>query len=155
MAPMTRAPATPWTCPECHRQFARTKQSHDCAPAMTIDEYFSTGPVHERPVFDAVMQGLTDAGIRGVHVEPVSVGIFLKNPHKFAELRTMTRWTAISFSLRRRATHRTITRKVVPYGGRYHHVANVADPAGVDDGLVALLVEAYEAALTRRSDTSG
>jgi hypothetical protein len=146
---------TAWTCPDCHRQFARTKQSHDCAPAMTIDEYFSTGPAHERPVFDAVMQRLADAGIRRVHVEPVSVGIFLKNPHKFAELRTMTRWTAISFSLRRRAAHRTITRKVTPYGGRYHHVANVADPADVDDDLAALLVEAYESARTTRSDTSG
>ena len=150
-----RATARAWTCPDCHRQFARAKQSHDCSPAMTIEEYFSTGPAHERPVFDAVMQRLGDAGIHHVHVEPVSVGIFLKNPHKFAELRTMTRWTAISFSLRRRATHRTITRKVIPYGGRHYHVANVADPADVDDDLVALLVEAYESALTTRSETSG
>ena len=45
---------------------------------MTLDEYFATGPSHERPVFDAVMRHLADVG--PVHVEPVSVGIFLKNP---------------------------------------------------------------------------
>jgi len=74
-----------WTCPDCGRRFARARQSHDCAPAMTLDEYFATGPPHERPVFDAVMHHLERVG--PVYVEPVSVGIFLTNPRKFAELR--------------------------------------------------------------------
>ena len=63
-------------------------------------------------MFDAVMRHLE----RGVYVEPVSVGIFLKNPRKFAELRPLQRWTALSFYLRRPAGHRTIVRKVVRYG---------------------------------------
>ena len=113
---------------------------------MTLDEYFSTGPAHERPVFEAVMRCVAPLG--PVHVEPVSVGIFLKNPRKFAELRPMERWVAVSFSLRRRAAHRTITRKVVPYGGRYFHVANVNGPADLDEGLCDLLVEAYTDAAT-------
>ncbi len=130
-----------WTCPACRRRFARDRQSHDCSPAMDLDEYFATGPPHERPVFDAVLAHVTTLG--PVHVEPVSVGIFLKNPRKFAELRPMERWVALSFSLRRRATHPTIRRKVIPYGGRYWHVANVAEPADVDDALRDLLTEAY------------
>ena len=95
-----------WTCPQCGRQFGRNKQSHECAPAMTLDEYFSTGPERERPIFDAVM-GYLD-GVGPVHVEPVSVGIFLKNPRKFAELRPMQNWVAISFSLSRTARHRLL-----------------------------------------------
>ena len=115
-----------WTCPECGRVFARASQGHDCAPGMTIEEYLATGPAHERPVVEAVMHHLAMVG--PVHVDPVSVGIFLKNPHKFAELRTMARWVAIGFSLPRRVAHPTITRKVVPHGNRYWHVANVATP---------------------------
>jgi hypothetical protein len=111
---------------------------------MSLEDYFSTGPPHERPVFDAVMAALAGAG--PVHVEPVSVGIFLKNPRKFAELRPMQRWVAVSFPLGRRASHRTIVRKVVPYSGRYHHTANVASPDDVDDVLAGLLREAYEEA---------
>jgi hypothetical protein len=112
---------------------------------MTLDEYFSTGPAHERPVFDAVMRHLADIG--PIHVEPVSVGIFLKNPRKFAELRPMQRWVAVSFSLGRRAAHPTIIRKVIPYAGKYFHVANVAAPADVDNGIGELLIEAYQLAL--------
>jgi hypothetical protein len=112
---------------------------------MTLEEYFATGPAHERPVFDAVMQHL--GGVGPVHTDIVSVGIFLKNPHKFAELRPMQRWVSVSFALDRRARHRTITRKVMEYHGRFWHVANVAGPEDVDDALCDLLAEAYTAAL--------
>ena len=139
-----------WTCEACGRQFGRAGQSHECAPAMTVDDYFSTGPPHERPVFEAVMAHLRTVG--PVHVEPVSVGIFLKNPRKFAELRPKDRWVAMSFSLRRQARHRTIVRKVIPSNNRYWHVANVAGPDDLDDDLLDLLTEAYgEAAGSSRS----
>jgi hypothetical protein len=86
------------------------------------------------------------AEVGPVHVEPVSVGIFLKNPRKVAELRPMQRWVAVSFALRRPAIHRTIVRKVLRSGSRYFHVANVAGPADLDEALCDLLVEAYEVA---------
>ena len=77
----------------------RTRQGHECAPPMTLEEYFSTGPPFERPIFEAVMAGLADVG--PIHVEPVSVGIFLKRSSGFSELRPMTKWVAVSFSLAR------------------------------------------------------
>lgn len=133
-----------WTCPECGRSFGRNRQSHDCSPGLTLDEYFASGPVHERPVFDAVMTHLDTVG--PVHLDVVSVGIFLKNPRKFGELRPKDRWVAVSFTLDRRVTHRTITRRVVEYSGRFWHTANVAEPGDVDEALRELLTEAYELA---------
>jgi hypothetical protein len=108
---------------------------------MSLEEYFSTGPVHERPVFDAVMAHIRQVG--PVHVEPVSVGIFLKRSRTFAELRPMTKWVAVSFSLLHPARHRLITRKVAQYNGHYYHVANVASPSDIDEALLSLLTEAY------------
>ena len=81
-----------------------------------------------------------------VHADIVSVGIFLKNPRKFAELRPMQGWVALSFWLGRRANHRLITRKVTEQGGRYWHTANVAAPEDLDESLRALLSEAYHQA---------
>ena len=131
-----------WTCPDCDRRFARARQGHECSPAMTRDEYFSTGPPHERPVFEAVMAHLATVG--PVHVEPVSVGIFLKRDGRtFAQLRPMLRWVAMSFSLDRRVDHPTIVRKVIAYGGRYYHVANLHRPSDLDDRLRGWLTEAY------------
>lgn len=134
-----------WTCSSCGRVFGRRGQSHDCAPGLTLEEYFETGPDHERPVFDALMRQLAPLG--PIHLDVVSVGIFLKNPGKFAELRPMQRWVAVAFPLRRRAHHPTITRRVVEYGNRFWHVANVATPDDIDDALVDLLAEAYDDAL--------
>jgi hypothetical protein len=109
---------------------------------MSVDEYFSTGPPHERPVFDAVMAHLRTLG-DDVFVEPVSVGIFLKRAQSFIQLRPRQKWVAVSFSLPRRASHPAIKRKVEQYGSRYHHVANVVSPDDIDDDLLALLTEAY------------
>jgi len=130
-----------WNCPSCGRRFARAKQSHDCAPAMTLEEYFSTGPAHERPIFDAVMAGIADIG--PIHVEPVQVGIFLKRARSFAQLRPMQRWVALSFSLPRRVSHRTIVRRVEPSGRKFFHVANLETPEDFDDRLRDWVIEAY------------
>jgi hypothetical protein len=108
---------------------------------MGLDEYFSTGPAHERPVFEAVMARLADVG--PVHVEPVSVGIFLKRARTFAELRPRDRWVALSFTLPRRVSHRCLVRKVRPHAGGHLHVLDLTGPADVDDDVAGWLVEAY------------
>ncbi len=130
-----------WVCPKCERQFGRTNQGHECAPAMSIEEYFSTGPPFERPVFDAVMAHLATVG--PVHVEPVSVGIFLKRSRMFAELRPMTRWVAVSFMLQRTLASGRLARKVIDGGRSKYHVVNVREPDEVDDELCDWLTEAY------------
>jgi hypothetical protein len=62
---------------------------------MTIEEYFSTGPPFERPVFEAVLDFLETLG--PMHVEPVSVGIFIKPGRSFVELRPLTKWVSLGY----------------------------------------------------------
>ena len=75
---------TGWECRACRRRFARQHQAHECSPAMTLDEYFATGPPFERPIFEAVHSIVATFG--PVHVEPVSVGIFIKKGGSYIEL---------------------------------------------------------------------
>ena len=108
---------------------------------MSVEEYFSTGPAHERPIFEAVMAHLATVG--PVHVEPVSVGIFLKRAQTFAQLRPRDRWVALSFWLARPVQHERIVRKVVEYHGRHYHVAILRSPDDLDGRLLGWLTEAY------------
>ena len=108
---------------------------------MSVEAYFSTGPAHERPIFEAVMAHVATLG--PVHVEPVSVGIFLKRAQTFVQLRPKDRWVALSFSLSRKVSHERIVRKVMEYNGRYWHVANLRTPEDLDDRLRGWLTEAY------------
>ena len=131
-----------WDCPRCNRRFSRRGQSHECAPAMTIEEYFSTGPAEmEKPIFEAVMKHLDTVG--PVHVEPVSVGIFLKRARSFVQLRTMQKWVALSFSLPHRVDHPLMKRKPELYHGRGYHVLNVRTADEIDDQVKEWLTEAY------------
>lgn len=108
---------------------------------MTLDEYFATGPDFERPIFEAVIAHLETVG--PVYVEPVSVGIFLKNTRTFAELRPKSRWVALSLSLPRQVAHPRIGPKVQVWGGRYYHVFNLRAPEQVDAPIRDWLTEAY------------
>ena len=105
---------------------------------MTIEEYFSTGPPFERPIFEAVMAGL-DERVGPIHVEPVSVGIFLKRARGFCELRPKTKWVAVGFAPPRTLQSHRLSRKVVDGW----HVVNVRTPDEVDDELLDWLAEAY------------
>ena len=132
-----------WVCPECHRQFGRQRQSHECAPAMTLDEYFSTGPERERPIFEAVAGHLESLG--PIHVEPVSVGIFIKRSRTFVELRPKVKWEALSFSLPRVEPSHRISRRMKS-GSTTYHVVNLYGPDEVDDQVRDWLTESYLAA---------
>jgi hypothetical protein len=109
---------------------------------MPLEEYLAGGPPHERAIVEAVL-ALLDGAVGPVHVEPVSVGVFLKRSRTFAELRPMTKWEALSFSLPRRVDHPRIARKVEGSGTRLHHVVNLRTPAEVDEQVGDWLVEAY------------
>jgi uncharacterized protein DUF5655 len=108
---------------------------------MSLEEYFSTGPERERPIFEAVMRHMVTIG--PVHIEPVSVGIFLKRDRSFAELRPLTMWVALSFALSRPVRHPRIIKKVMQYHGLYYHAANLRGPEDLDDQLLGWLTEAY------------
>ena len=137
----TQPPTDRWRCPDCGRQFGRRRQQHDCAPALTLEEYFATGPAHEWPVFEAVRDHL--ARYDDIHIEPLAVGIFFKRKRAFVQLRPMKRWVALCLMLPRRVEDPRITRKVVDTGRSFYHVANIAGPEQVDETVRGWLDEAY------------
>jgi predicted transport protein len=129
-----------WTCPACKRQFGRKGQGHECAPAMSEEEYFSTGPERERPIYEEVRDHLESLG--PVHVEFVSVGVFFKRSRTFVELRPKTKWVALSFIVHRNVDSDRIGRRGND-GNRYYHVVNVREPSEIDDEVRDWLTESY------------
>ena len=108
---------------------------------MELEEYFAGGPAFERPVFEAVLGHLQTLG--PMHVEPVSVGIFVKSTGSFVELRPLTRWVALSFPMSRRIDHPRIARRPEATGNRVFHVVDLAGPEDVDDQVREWLTESH------------
>lgn len=130
-----------WTCPSCERSFGRRNQSHECAPALTVEEYFATGPAFERPVFEVVREHLESLG--PVLVEPVQVGVFFKRSRTFAELRPKTRWVTLSFIVPMVVADDRISRRITVSANRTYHVLKLREPSDVDDAVRSWLTEAY------------
>lgn len=133
-----------WTCPECERRFGRKGQGHECAPGLTIAEYFETGPPWERPIFDVIAPYLRAECGEELWIEPVSVGIFFKRRSTFAQMRTMTKWSAVGFSLPHKLEHSKLSRKPQQHGNRWFHVVNAASADEIDETLLEWLVDAFD-----------
>lgn len=135
----------PWVCSSCGRAFRRFGQSHECAPAMTLDDYFATGPPFERPIFDEVTDFVETLG--PVTVEFVSVGVFFKRPSVWMQLRPKRTWVAMTFPMRRAVRHRTIKNKPMSNGrdsSAQWYVSNLESPDDFDDDLREILAESFD-----------
>jgi uncharacterized protein DUF5655 len=112
---------------------------------MTLEEYFSTGPDFERPVFDAVMAHLITLG--EPFLEPVSVGVFVKRGGVgVLQLRPMTKWVALCLFMPRTVRDRRISRKPIVAGRTVYHVVNLRGPHDVDDIVTGWITEAWDTA---------
>jgi hypothetical protein len=130
-----------WTCPECGRQFGRRNQSHECSPAMSVDEYFAGKPEWQRPIFEAVLEHLEMVG--AVRVEAVEVGIFFKRSHTFAELRPRRDRLVLSVLLSRRVQDPRVAKTWHGSGNRSAYFFDLHEADDVDDDLRDWLTEAY------------
>lgn len=133
----------PWTCSECGRQFGRRNQSHECTPALTLDEYFAAQPAFERAIFDAVCAHLQEVG--EVRVEAVQVGILFKRARTFAELRPKRDRVVLSVLLSRRMDHPRFAKAWHGSGLRSAYFVNLREPSDVDEDVCDWLTEAYAA----------
>lgn len=129
-----------WTCEACGREFGK-RQSHVCAPAVSVDAYYAARPPVEREIFEAVASHLRSLG--PVIVEPVGVGILFKGQRTFVELRPKTKWVDLSFALDRRVEHPRVTRTTRTQTSRTYHGTRLRSPDDVDDTVRGWLTESY------------
>lgn len=141
------AERTQWVCPECNRTFGRVGQGHACEPGLSIEDYFAEAHQRERPIFDVVSGHLDSLG--PVVIEPVNIGIMFKNGPRFAELRTMKKWVALTFMHPVKLESNRFSRKVIAPpspNGKWYHVINVTEPSDIDEQVLDWLTAAYFAA---------
>lgn len=79
-----------WRCPNCNREFGRSRQSHTCVPGGTVAETLAGFPDGHRAITQSVIDVVESFG--PVYLDPVGVGVFLSAEQKFAELRPRQRW---------------------------------------------------------------
>ncbi|MEV0618629.1 DUF5655 domain-containing protein [Nonomuraea sp. NPDC050404] len=130
---------TRWVCPECDREFARTRQSHVCVPGCTVEETFAPHPPVYREIYDRLLDGLGP-----VHEDAVRVGVFLKSEHKFAEIRPKARSLSLALVLPRRVEHPLVSRTFPMPDGRVWHMFKLNRVADVDEHILDLMAEAYD-----------
>jgi Domain of unknown function (DUF5655) len=109
---------------------------------MTLDDYLTTGPSFEAPIVRAVVRLIES--FDDVIIEPVSVGVLMKGPSTFAQLRPMARWEALWFYVPRTIEHPRITRHFPANASQVVHALRLTTPEDVDEQVASWLTEAHE-----------
>jgi hypothetical protein len=130
-----------WTCDDCGRKFGRKNQSHGCAPAGTVDDYFEGRPAVERKIYDRVVEVLEKQG--PITIEAVTVGIMIKRTRTFAELRRRRDHMELGLLLSRKVEHAKIKKHIPLSARRCAHMIAIAKVADIDRDVRAWLAEAY------------
>lgn len=130
-----------WTCPACDREFGRAHQSHVCVPGCTVDRSFQGRPAVQRAIYDAMTAHLRTLG--PVHEDAVTVGVFLLNERKFAEVRPMARKLKLYLFLPRRVEHPRIGQQLRISAEPTMYTIRFDSVDEVDDEIRAWLTEAY------------
>jgi hypothetical protein len=111
---------------------------------MTVEECFAPWPPVYREIYDALVDFLSTLG--DVHVDAVTVGVFLKRQRKLAEVRPRARSLALYLELPRRLDHPRVTSTMRISADRSGHIVKLTRVEDVDDEVRAWLAEAYDAA---------
>jgi hypothetical protein len=113
-------------------------------PGCTVDRSFQGRPAVQRAIYDAMMAYLRTLG--PVHEDVVSVGVFLLNERKFAEVRPMARKLKLYLFLPRRVDSPRVGQQLRISAERTMVTIRFDSVDEVDDELRAWLTEAYDAA---------
>ncbi|GAA1893014.1 DUF5655 domain-containing protein [Asanoa iriomotensis] len=135
---------TRWTCPSCEREFGRTRQSHVCVPAGTIDETFTPHRPEWRAIFDAILAHVQSLG--PVHTDAVKVGVFLKTDRTLAEVRPRARAVDLMLVLPHKIDNERVRRTMRVSADLIANVVAFTEARQVDEEVRAWLTEAYDAA---------
>jgi hypothetical protein len=130
-----------WTCPDCRRRFGRANQSHGCAPAMTIDDYFASRPRAFRRIHEAVVRHLAKLG--PIVVDAVAVGILIKKTRTFAELRPKRDRLVLAVLVSDPIEHPRVTRVLRLSANRSACYVDLFDAKDVDGDVRDWLAQAY------------
>lgn len=134
---------THWVCPDCEREFTRVRQSHSCWPGNSVADTFTGRPPEQREIAELIIDHLRSLG--PLHVDPVTVGIFLKAGSKLAELRPKKRWVSLELVLPEHLASERIQRHIRLSGRRIVNIIRLYEPADVDDEIREWLTYAYAA----------
>lgn len=120
------------------------RQAHVCVPGCTVDELFAARPQVQREIYDRLIKHVESLG--EVHIDAVSVGVFVKSDRTVAEIRPKARSLELWLNLPHALDHPRVSRALKASQGRVANVVRLTNVSDVDDQIRDWLVAAYDEA---------
>ena len=130
---------TGWSCPTCHRRFARSKQWHSCKPRC-IDSHFAGKDPALRRLFDALIRELKKTG--PIRIDAVETSINLISRHHFGGIMVRRKYLRLGFLAPKAIDSARIVRRETLGPNRVGHSVAIGDGKDIDRELLRWLADA-------------
>jgi uncharacterized protein DUF5655 len=133
-------PAPKWTCPNCRREFSKTRQWHSCE-VKRLDEHFRGRDPELRGIFDELVARLRKLG--PVKVDPVKTSINLTARHHLGAVTVRGTFLRIGFLSDRRIQDDRIVHIERLGPSKFGHSVVIESIEDLDDVVMGWLAAAY------------
>ncbi|MEO0734833.1 MAG: DUF5655 domain-containing protein [Bacteroidota bacterium] len=132
-----------WTCPNCHRPFQVTNQSHICNDT-TIDDIFAGKSDNVVLAFDEVL--LATAEWEPNIITAATKAVVFTNKRAWLIVRPLTKALDVSFYTGQAIVHPHVRRSAPmgKTGKKFRHTVRLNGPGELLPGIVDLLREGFE-----------
>ena len=127
-----------WTCPQCDRAFARSKQSHSC-DARSVASHFEDKDPKLAALFENLVEKLQKRG--PIRIDAAKTSIHLVSTHAFGGITVRRDHLRVEFLSRRVIDSARIV-KTESLGRRYAYHVIVREMSDIDKELIDWLAEA-------------
>ena len=131
-----------WTCPNCHRKFRNTNQSHTCK-LVDKESFFLNRPAHFKDLYQIIKAQAQKLGeFREEAVAPDV--IFFKTKSTFLAIKVKKAWLDIEFFLDHLEDVPPVKKFLQTSKHRVAHLVSIDEMADIDHQLLTWIKESYQ-----------
>ncbi|MEO1449768.1 MAG: DUF5655 domain-containing protein [Bacteroidota bacterium] len=132
----------PWTCPNCQKTFAKTRQGHICS-MVAVDSLFE-GKTDQLPeIYQTVLEVVKSLGPVRPTTSPKAITLYGPVNKSFLVLYPKRKWMDIWFPLSRRVDEFPVFKIQQASKNRFAHYVRLERPGDLVGQVMVWIEEAY------------
>ena len=129
-----------WTCPNCHRSFAKSHQIHSCGDHDLAHHFINREPWLQE-LYQKLILALQNIG--QFRIEPAKEGIMLKRNATFAWIKIQKKCLVLSFTLDLEIDEFPVYKTLKRSKSRWGHAVKMDSEDQIDGQILGWIREAW------------
>jgi hypothetical protein len=131
-----------WECPKCHKEFAKTNQSHKCE-IVDVKDLFRRHDPSLYALYKHLLAAIKGIGKWKITTSSKAITLYTAGRKAFLGISVHRKYLDLWFFLENKTEEFPVYKVVQPTKKKYGHFVRIYSKDDIDDLLIAWLAESY------------